>query len=357
MHRKAAIDFSRGWHQGLAELLDALEAGNVPRTAAAGPLMAHQWQIGERDGAILLANTAEVLESNWFPILQLPVSVESARILGSARKIAVTEENRKLPWFELGDRIVGFAGTSELISLLSKSVALRAAGAVETISFINEGTSWGENQVGARDARYRVSHLIRQAWELGMEKAGLKSLELSWGRRIYYVPKGLVPGDRYPFADSDGKTRRRRLTGRSERRNVNWHYAVSIHPALDEPRRIELRAHIVFSGDDGLPLESAARAHRLRRGFCRNWWNDRWRGFMRAFMAYLANGERQIKLAVGEGRFVVIASNPLEFRSPVRLTDGPAPIDEPAIPDPEDEDTWDDDDGDSNADGEREASE
>jgi hypothetical protein len=78
---------------------------------------------------------------------------------------------------------------------------------------------------------------------------------------------------------------------------------------------------------------------------------------MRAFMAYLANGERQIKLAVGEGRFVVIASNPLEFRSPVRLTDGPAPIDEPAIPDPEDEDTWDDDDGDSNADGEREASE
>lgn len=336
MHRKNTIDFAGGWHIGLSNLLDTLGAANAPRVAEPDPASARQWLAGEKEGAILLAQSPETLESTWLPILSLPESIESARILGSNRGIKVTQANGRLPWFEFGDRIVGFAKGPELVDLMAETVMLKAAGGNETTSFISGGISWGDNKVSINDARYRVENLIRQAWVLAMDKVGLKTYVLSGGRVVHYATKELLPGGKCAFVDADGRVRKKSLFGRSERRKANWHYAVGIRPSLDDPWRIELRATIVFTGDDGVPFE-AARAQSLRMGFCRSWWNDRWRGFMRGFLTLIAGGAKEISLPVGEDRFIRIGAEPLTFSSPVRLTDMPGAVEEEPIDDPEDD--------------------
>jgi hypothetical protein len=332
MHRKNVIDFASGWHKGLSALLDTLSDANAPRAVAPNPGLARQWLAVEKAGSIQAIESPETLESMWLPILELPQSIESARILSSARGGEVTKSNRRLPWFEFGDRIVGFARASELVELMAESVMLKAAGGNETLSFISDGISWGENRVTVGDARYRVEYLIRQAWILAMENAGLKSYSLSGGRVVHYVTKELFPNGKCAFVDSDGRVRKKKLWGRSERRKANWHYGIGIRPTLDDPWRIELRATIVFTGDDGVPLE-AARAHRLRMGFCRSWWNDRWRGFMRGFITILSSGAKDFSLPVGGDRFIRIGADPLTFVSPIRLTDNPGSIEEDAIED------------------------
>lgn len=336
MHRKNTIDFAGGWHKGLSSLLDTLAEANAPRVAEPNPASARQWLAGEKEGAILSVQSPETLESTWLPILSLPQSIESARILGSDRGIKVTQSNGRLPWFEFGDRIVGFANGSELVDLMAETVMLKGAGGNDTISFISEGITWGDNRVSISDARYRVENLIRQAWVLAMEKAGLKSYVLSGGRIVHYVTKDLLPGGKCAFVDADGRVRKKSLFGRSERRKANWHYAVGIRPSVDDPWRIELRATIVFTGDDGVPFEPA-RAQRLRMGFCRSWWNDRWRGFMRGFITIIAGGAKEISLPVGEDRFIRVGAETLIFASPVRLTDMPGALEEDPIDDPEDD--------------------
>ena len=91
--------------------------------------------------------------------------------------------------------------------------------------------------------------------------------------------------------------------------------------ALGDPRHLELRAHIIFTGADGDPVSSTLRMHQLRRSFCRSWWNDRWRGFMRAYLAFIANGTDAIILPVGDGRAISVGAAPLTFHSPKSLSD------------------------------------
>jgi hypothetical protein len=94
-------------------------------------------------------------------------------------------------------------------------------------------------------------------------------------------------------------------------------------PSFDQPWRIELRSTVVFTDDDGKPIDVPLKAHRLRRGFCKNWWNEQWRLLMRAFLWVASDGKAEMLLPVGSGRSIVVAAVPLQFESPVGLSDTP----------------------------------
>jgi hypothetical protein len=335
IHRKNVIDFANGWHKGLAALLDTLIEANTPKVASPDPRSARHWLAEMKEGAILRTEAKESLDSTWLSIKSLP-PIETARILGSEREIKVTDINRTIPWFEHEDRIDGFAKAADLVANMSKSVILKAANGVDSTTFIERGSTFGDKPVDAYEARKRIANLVRQAWELTMEAKGFGVHEQAGGRKVFYVTPELTKGrgEKVAFVDIDGRKRRKALNGRSERRKANWCYAVGMVPQFDEPWRVELRPTIVFTDDDGKPLDAPARAHRLRMSFCRSWWNDRWRGFLRAFLSLASNGQAEIKLPVGSGREVVVSATPIMFSSPVGLSDlapsiGDEPTDEP----------------------------
>lgn len=338
IHRKNVIDFANGWHAGLASLLDTLTDANTPKVAAPDPRSARHWLAEMKEGAILRTESKESLDSTWLSVVSVP-PIETARILGGDREIKVTEINRRMPWFEHEDRIVGFAKAIDLVCLMSKSVMLKASTGVDSTMFIRSGATIGDKYVDSREARKRVANLVRQAWELAMEAKGLGVFEQAGGRKVFYVTPELTKGrgEKVAFIDVDGRRRRKALNGRSEKKKANWCYAVGMVPQFDEPWRIELRSTIVFTDDDGKPFDVPAKAHRLRMSFCRSWWNDRWRGFLRAFLALVSDGESEIKLPVGSGREVVVSATPIIFSSPVGLSDLAPSIDDDPIDEPDDD--------------------
>lgn len=321
LHRKNVIDFYQGWHGGLVRLIDTLENANVQKRSDADPANAKAWLPSLPKGAIGWIEHPETLESNWLSIISLPTVMETTRILNSQRQIRVTDDIGHLPWFEYGDQIVGFAPYTELVNMFKHTVPLELVSEIDTEAFLSGGVTWGAGRVSPWDARNRVRFLILQAWDLAMEKLGLKSFELSNHCLIWYVPFGLVLKNKVEFVEWDGKRRKKQLAGTSATRKVNWHYAVSMHPILDEPRSIQLQAHVVFTDTDDQPIQSVARMHQLRRSFCKNWWNDRWRGFLRAFLVLVAQGKDVINLPVGGGRSVQISASPITFLAPRGLTD------------------------------------
>lgn len=337
IHRKNALDFASGWHKGLAALVDTLEEVGAPKISKPDPALARHWLAEVKAGAILRTEHPENLDSTWLPVQSLPQSLEMARFLGSERKIKLTQENIVLPWFEHEDRIVGFAKSDDLVSLMKNSAMLKAAGGVDTTTFIEGGSTFGGKPVAKGEARKRVANLVRQAWELSMEARGLGVHVQSGGRKVFYVTPAMTKGERIAFVDVDGRTRRKALHGRSEKRKANWSYAVGMVPAFDDPWRIELRSTIVFTDDEGRPIDTAVKAHRLRMSFCRSWWNDRWRGFLRAFLALVADGEPRIHLPVGSGRHIVIGAAPIVFTAPAGLSDLAPSLDVDAVEEPDED--------------------
>lgn len=339
LHRKNLIDFAGGWHKGLAQLIDTLEDAKAPKVGTVDPGLIRHWLPKSADGAIIRTESREVLDSSWLPIVSLPPTLETARILGNDRQIKETPENRVVPWCEVDDRIVGFARAQDLVSLMAKSVMLKATNAVDTKTFIDEGSTLGKLSVPWWEARKRVFHLVRQAWELALEARGFVRAQQANGKTIFYVPPEMTGGrgKRLGYEDSGGRKRRKALNGKSEKRHVCWAYGLGMVPSFDDPWRVELRATVVFTDDDG-NLVDVAKAHRLRRSFCRSWWNEHWRTLMRAFLWLASEGKPELQLAVGSGRSIVVSIQPIEFEAPVGLSDvEPAEDAEPAEEDDDDE--------------------
>ena len=323
LHRKNIVNFADGWHHGLVALIDTLVEADAPKSSNPDPALIRHWLPATDVDGIVRTDTVESLDSTWLKIVSLPQSVETARILGPVRNIGETPENRQLPWFEHGDRIVGFAKAQELVAVMAESVMLEASNAVDTRSFIEDGQPLGSNAVPWWEARKRAGHLVRQAWELAMEKRGFANAMQAGRRRIFYATPEQTGGRGkfVSYQDFDGRVRRKALTGRSERRNACWAFGVGMVPSFDEPWRIELRAAVIFTDDQGVPINNAAKAHRLRRGFCRNWWNEQWRTLMRAFIWLASEGKLQIALPVGTNREIVISAVAIQFESPAGLSD------------------------------------
>ena len=173
-------------------------------------------------------------------------------------------------------------------------------------------------QVSPRDARNMVTGLLRKAWEHFMRSQGLLLCEFAHGS-AWFIPLDLIEGNIAAFQDENGKRRRRRLVGRSEKRDVYWHFAVSSKVSLADPQHITLRPHVVFTQDGRTPLDSKAKTARLRKSFCKNWWNDRWRDMLRAFAAFLSKEGGKFILPLGDDAEAIIEASPMSFEAPLSI--------------------------------------
>jgi hypothetical protein len=161
----------------------------------------------------------------------------------------------------------------------------------------------------------------------------LLAFELASGRKCWYVPLPSTSSiERYPFADMQGKTRKKALLGRSDKYEVYWHLAVQANAGLGPMPRLATSLHVIFTSDGRTPLASAKRMHRLRRAFCKNWWQWQWRDLLLVFLTYCARQEPTVALPVSGNRAIRVSTRPIVFEAPMTTTDAaqPAPaLDEP----------------------------
>ena len=319
--RLNAIKFSSNWADGFSILLKALKDTEVPQsTSDFGEALA-SWQKFRLRQSASISDTPESVFSNWFQICSLPSHINFSRFDASASKEAIEHafDEFQSPTARHLRLAVSFAN-ADTLQMETPDIPLEHAYCVSLTQFL-DGRSTVGSQISWWDARNMVTGLLRKAWEEFAQSQDLLHYKLAH-ESAWFVPLDLLEGNIATFQDENGNRRRRRLVGRSKKRGVYWHFAVSGKVNISDPQHLLLRTHVVFTQDGKTPLDSTARAHSLRKSFCKNWWNDRWRDLLRAFVAVvLANGKEELSLSFGGDAVATIAASPMGFEAPLSITE------------------------------------
>lgn len=314
LHRRNAIEFSEGMHLGLGRLLTKLQKDGVPRKADLQHDELSTWSkefLGMERG---LSRANEKLFSSWVPLTDLPPSI---RIHRRNPGHSAVRQNWNWPVVPFGSQLLlSFAAAHELSDapasqplILEKDLSLDV--------FQESGHPTLLAKLSKHDISNILVDLIQQAWDRFCERRGLLPFELASGRKCWFLPLPVSGIERYPFVDMLGKSRKKALIGRSDKYEVYWHLAVQANPVLGTLPRLGMSLHVIFTSDGKMPLASAKRMHRLRRGFCKNWWQWQWRDLLLVFLNCCAQQELAFGLPVGANRSVQVAARPVTFEASV----------------------------------------
>lgn len=318
--QKGYIDFFQSWANGLNKLLELLEKDNVPRNYSIRSNNLSQWIDQLLSGPEKVVYEPHSVVTNWFEFKSLPVNLNFFRVPISADKLREYFESFSYPVSPYRDMIATFATMEDVASFLPQwHVATRAYSI--SLKSILDNECHKFHQLDRADAFRMLSNLFRTAWDITMKSKNLKPYIMANGRNAWYLSKGYNSDEWTRFQDINGVARRRRLVGRSGVRKVHWHFAMEASPSIGNTPHLVLKSHVVFTEDGLQPLSSARRMHVLRRGFCRNWWNARWRDLMIAYTSEvsLATEHTKILLSVGSNQQICVSSRPMTIESPVSV--------------------------------------
>lgn len=329
LHRRNAIEFSQGWHAGLGRLLTKLEKDGVSRRkgVAQDELSAWSKEFLQIEGGLNRSN--ERLYSTWVAIRDLPPSI---RIHRRNPGQSTVRQSWTWPVVPFGSQLLlSFAAANELSDVHAPQAVVLEKD-VSLDGFQESGHPALLTKVSKHDVSNILVDLLQQAWDRFCEQRGLLPFELASGRKCWYLPLPPSGIERYPFADMAGKNRKKALIGRSDKYDVYWHLAVQASPVLGASPRLGMNLHVIFTSDGKTPLVSAKRMHRLRRAFCKNWWQWQWRDLLLVFLAWAARQEPTFDLPVAGNRSVRLSARPMVFDAPISAPEGReigAGLDEP----------------------------
>ncbi|MDO8291161.1 MAG: toll/interleukin-1 receptor domain-containing protein [Parvibaculum sp.] len=310
--RRNAIDFLPGWQQGLALLLRKLDEDDVPRKSQVDTDSLSAWAssfLKAEDGVV---EEQEEVISNTVPVITLPKSVFISQIRTGASRVPSCIYPG--PVEVRGKLAVSFFRLSGIDSSNYVHVSEMEFG-----HFLSEG---GADRLSCKksDVRNLVVKILRSAWEAHLKSLGLLQFTFSNGRNGYFR-KYSEAAAKYKFIGPTGIVGRRALFGRSEKKKVYWHFAPEIFPSYGDSIDFFFKPRVIFSEDGLTPIEESGRSHRLRRSFCKSWWQDKWRDLMLAYLASLTSGDMLIRVPLSDVAYFEVGITPKLFTSPVTFSD------------------------------------
>ncbi len=314
IHNKNAIDFTEGWHIGLAKLLKKLEKDEVPRREEVLEASLSHWAktfLGLDGGMV---TQPEVVMSNWLPVTTLPEMLRISTFSLTPKSISALQA--QWPCRLEGYRLLSFADVADFDFPLSEDWNLRKEVEVKTSDFLKDGVGC-LSQLSYQDRSNILTDLMRQAWELFAQSNHLHAFEMASGHLAWYFQKPEGRIERTKFVDALGKTGQRALLGESKKLNVFWHLAMEFQPIAGPKSRYTLLTHVIFTSNGIDVVGDAKRMHMLRRRFCKQWWQDRWRDLTSAYLAHIADGNTALALPAAPGKSILVSVIPLTYASPV----------------------------------------
>lgn len=313
IHNKNVIDFTKGWHIGLAQLLEKLEKDHVPRKDNVEFALS-SWAKGFLEIDKLLENNEEEVISNWLPIFEMPSSIKISYFDSVPPNIDFLK--RQWPCRQIENSVISFADAKDFNTLDAPS-ALKNLVAIETSTFLHNGHR-SFTQLSFQDRSNILTDLLRQSWERYAQQQGMQGFALANNKLCWYVSKSHPKIERTKFVDALGNSGSRALLGKSEKLKAFWHFALEIVPSVGKVNRFTLLPHVIFTSDGVTPIGDPAQMHRLRRRFCKSWWQDRWRDLASAYLAELAKGQDSLLMPVSPNRNLEVRKFPITYMVPVK---------------------------------------
>ena len=323
------IDFSRGWTQGLSELLETLqETYRVPRKDGDHDTI---WREVHLVHGKTLVNSPEELVSNWLSINLLPEKIRYYEFNGHIPLSPYLERMDDAPWplKTFRDGLLAFATLNELKSHFGPTLPVMLAKEMPVKDFLNCG--WPELGIRFFDAQSHFTDLSRQAFDIFFLQRGLQSYVLSGLQKAWWPPIDVAPTTKISF-NWGSMAGLRQIQGVSLKQRMNWHFGVSITVRSRPLPHARFISRLVFTEDGHNPFNDLAKMHRLRRSFAKTWRNARWRDMLLAFLHWLARAQDQLSIPVSSNECIVFNLPPIVWQAPMSV-----PMAE-EIPEPDDDD-------------------
>jgi hypothetical protein len=347
IHQLNAIDFTAGWGAKLAVLVETLTKAKVPRVVTDLTAEFDRWRQASVRSDVVVERGDEPLLTSILPILRLPEEISFYEYDGEKRKFE--EVVRALPHpFAMHNRLlVSFSAAHEIQAHLPPDLTVSLRGTARFADFLDGAVT---DPIGPRrgDANNWAVRMLRESFEAHLAQRGLLSYEASAGT-VMFFPKDLLPDDRVYYVNAKDKRTYKQVVGFSKVLNAHWHLGMRAVVRLGETPTVRLRPYVVFSRDGRQPLQDAGEMTKLRRRFCKSWFNHIWRPLWQAFFEFFGDGSETVRIALGEHRDWAVAGEGLKLVARMRLPlDLDVPDDEgdPEEPDETDDEVDDADDGD-----------
>ena len=304
------IPFHRSWADGLEQLLKKLASVDAPRILTHGRHLA----IRSTSASAVISEGPELLMSNCFHIEQLPRLVRKYR---ANRPMSRSEQrNIQQEWacyYTSPFQLLAFHDPPEDES---ERYGLRFARGFDILDV---------ESIEGIPTRNVVVSLIHRSLEQLMKSKGL---ERSRESGEWYLPDGLMEGNRVSFRSIDGKRNwflgvgERTYTTRDGGEVYRYHIAPSF--TLDRvnnlPDHLTLRIRIYLTDADGTPLAPRKSLSR-RKHLCKWWFNHQWSARILGMMQFLADESQMLRCGPSSEQQLVIDSMPMTATSDKGLDD------------------------------------
>ena len=320
---RQAIDFRSGWSRGVFTLLQKLKKDRAPkRLRRFNADAVTTWWQQYRGAAGGMRRTPDEYLSNWFPIHRLPSTLYLHEV-SDTREGPIFDLDFPYPGFWHDNAFVTFVSADGCEGRLGSTITVSGTEAVPVDCILSN--SLGGYSIEAKQGRYLLVRLLKEAWDLWIEKIpALGAFELANHAHCSFF---LAPPDsdtlKAWYRGVDGERTWRGLTGFWSRtskltgntRSRHWHFGFDARPRLWPHLVYFITPHVVFSDDGKTLWTSARKMHRARRNQCKDWYNERWRDLLLATMSFLAQEADQIELPVSENEKILAAVQPTKFQS------------------------------------------
>jgi hypothetical protein len=291
--RKNVIDGSNNLADALQSLLKVLREDGVPRAQSVPDNS--NWVEVKPD--VAQDRQWDVLFENKVSILRWPATI---------RKFRSSMSGSDLPF--PNHPIEGGVVTFDNWAKVAQSFGGQVQKAGEATLSVQEWPASNDLVFSSRGEMHKaLASLVRQGWNKYCASLGMLSYPLANRSVCWFLKNGALSGNKVRFLDQSGVDRSKVLVGHSPKRAVFWHFGIEARVNIAD-RSLRLVPHVVFSDDGVTPISSVDRQHALRRGFCRNWWNARWRDLLVALLAHMSRGEENISLAISDNDFIAVSA-------------------------------------------------
>ena len=294
------ISFDGNWADGIKQLKKKLDKDGVLYDENIASSFSN-WYEDTYITDCQVEKRKEVYYSSWWSVKEMPQLFYMYQFANREQAKAICDANKDIPTALLSNIVSSFDNhLSYTIIRDEENIEVPPQHVFEyKITDILFGFE-SDRFPSHRDVENHFKDFIRMIICRILYKNGLKATEFSGKKKVFYYPK---TGNKFHSIKFDypkptmSKPKKKSLGGRYKDKG-SWHYGVSLNPILFPYIGVSVNSHLVFSSDGINIISNPSKQHAYRRNKGKNFFNEKWRDLLLAFIYSLRNDNGNIEITV-----------------------------------------------------------